>query len=309
MSSSSLPARFKYSVNAAVAFLRTVIVAGAFGLALPVTLSYAETASVADIQIAAAAGGSILPFRIHVPEAALVELRRRMRTTRRRDRETVDDESQGIRLSEIQALVHYWGSGYNALARQAPPGLLRIHQTMPVTIPANLVKGINGGDPAPTGPADPERQAYNALSTFFGINAAYGAVMVTRPQTIGYALADSPSGLAAWTYEKIAEWTDSDGHPERVISRDEILDDITLYWLTNTGASSSRFYWENNNNNFIAAAQKTNQIKVPVAITVFPHEIYRAGKLVTAGLSVAVLLSRSHEGRPFCRLGTTRALQ
>jgi hypothetical protein len=61
-----------------------------------------------------------------------------------------------------------------------------------------------------------------------------------------------------------------------VICRDEILDDITLYWLTNTGASSSRFYWENNNNNFSAAAQKTNQIKVPVAITVFPHEIYRA---------------------------------
>jgi pimeloyl-ACP methyl ester carboxylesterase len=101
-------------------------------------------------------------------------------------------------------------------------------------------------------------------------------MMVTRPQTVGYALTDSPSGLAAWTYEKIAEWTDSDGHPERVIGRDEILDDITLYWLTDTGASSSRFYWENNNNNFSAAAQKTNQIKVPVAITVFPHEIYRA---------------------------------
>jgi pimeloyl-ACP methyl ester carboxylesterase len=122
----------------------------------------------------------------------------------------------------------------------------------------------------------PELQAYNTLSTFFGRNAAYGAMMVTRPQTIGYDLADSPSGLAAFSYEKIAEWSGSDGHPERVIGRDEILDDITLYWLTNTGASSSRFYWENNNNNFSAAAQKTNQIKVPVAITVFPHEIYRA---------------------------------
>jgi len=164
----------------------------------------------------------------------------------------------------------------DALARQAPPGLLGIHLTMPATIPANLVEGINNGDPAPTGLTAAERQAYNTLSTFFGRNAAYGAVMVTRPQTIGYALTDSPSALAAWTYEKIAEWTDSDGHPERVISRDDILDDITLYWLTNTGASSSRFYWENNNNNFSAAAQKTNQIKVPVAITVFPHEIYRA---------------------------------
>ena len=164
----------------------------------------------------------------------------------------------------------------DALARQAPPGLLGIHLTMPATIPMNLVEGINNGDPAPDGLTNPELTAYNTLSSFFGRNAAYGAEMVTRPQTIGYSLSDSPSGLAAWTYEKIAEWSDSDGRPESVIGRDEILDDITLYWLTNTGASSSRFYWENNNNNFSAAAQKTNQIKVPVAITVFPHEIYRA---------------------------------
>jgi pimeloyl-ACP methyl ester carboxylesterase len=164
----------------------------------------------------------------------------------------------------------------DALARQAPPGLLGIHLTMPATIPANLLKGINSGDPAPTGLTASELRAYNALSTFFGRNAAYGAMMVTRPETIGYDLADSPGGLAAFTYEKIAEWSDSDGHPDRVIGRDEILDDITLYWLTNTGASSSRFYWENSNNNFSAAAQKTGQIKVPVAITVFPHEIYRA---------------------------------
>ncbi len=76
-------------------------------------------------------------------------------------------------------------------------------------------------------------------------------------------------------YEKFAAWTDSDGKPERVLSRDEMLDDISLYWLTNTGASSARFYWENNNNNFSATAQKTTDIKVPVAITVFPKEIYR----------------------------------
>jgi pimeloyl-ACP methyl ester carboxylesterase len=164
----------------------------------------------------------------------------------------------------------------DALARQAPAGLLGIHLTMPATIPPNLVKGINAGDPAPPELSTPELRAYNALSTFFGRNAAYGGMMVTRPQTIGYSLADSPSGLAAWTYEKIAEWSGNDGHPESVIGRDEILDDITLYWVTNTGASSSRFYWENNNNNFSAAAQKTNEIKVPVAITVFPHEIYRA---------------------------------
>jgi len=391
--------------------IRRVAVA-AFGLASLATCSYAQTATSADASViaphaaippAAVEDKSIRPFRVNVPETVLVDLRQRLAATRWPDKETVNDESQGIRLAEVQALVYYWGNGYNwrnieaklnalpqfvttidgvdiqfihvrsresnalplilthgwpgspleflkvigpltdpvayggraqdafdvvipaipgygfsgkptdlgwnpdrvarawdvlmkrlgynryvsqggdhgsvisdALARQAPPGLLGIHITMPATIPANLVNGINSGDPAPTELTAPEQLAYNTLSTFFGRNAAYGAVMVTRPQTIGYALADSPGSLAAWTYEKFAEWTDSDGHPERVIGRDEMLDDITLYWLTNTGASSSRFYWENNNNNFSAAAQKTNQIKVPVAITVFPHEIYRA---------------------------------
>ncbi len=166
----------------------------------------------------------------------------------------------------------------DALGRLAPPGLLGIHLNMPATVPPELVKPINSGEPAPAGLSGPERTAYNSLSTFFGRNAAYGAMMVTRPQTIGYLLADSPSGTAAWMYEKFAAWTDSDGKPERVLSRDEMLDDISLYWLTDTGASSSRFYWENNNNNFSAVAQKTADIKVPVAITVFPHEIYQAPK-------------------------------
>ncbi|WP_428483056.1 epoxide hydrolase family protein [Sinorhizobium meliloti] len=164
----------------------------------------------------------------------------------------------------------------DALARQAPKGLLGIHLNMPATVPGELMKGINAGDPAPVSLSQPEREAYQSLSTFFGRNAAYGAMMVTRPQTIGYSLADSPSGLAAWIYEKFVQWSDSNGVPENVLSRDEMLNDITLYWLTNVGASSSRFYWENNNNNFSSDAQKTKDIKVPVAITVFPKEIYKA---------------------------------
>jgi len=164
----------------------------------------------------------------------------------------------------------------DALARQAPSGLLGIHLTMPATIPSDLVKPINAGDPAPTRLSEDESNAYRALSTFFGKNAAYGGMMVTRPQTTGYLLSDSPSALAAFLYEKIAEWSESDLHPENVIGRDAILDDISLYWLTNTGASSSRFYWENNNNNFSSDHQKTKDIKVPVAISVFPHEIYQA---------------------------------
>jgi pimeloyl-ACP methyl ester carboxylesterase len=346
---------------------------------------------------------SIRPFHVHVPQAQLDDLRRRIAQTRWPDKETVSDESQGIQLAQVQSLVRYWGTGYDwrrleaqlnalpefvttidgvdiqfihvrsrephamplilthgwpgspleflkaigpltdpvahggraedafdvvipaipgygfsgrpttvgwgpervasawdtlmkrlgythyvsqggdhgsvisdALARQAPPGLLGIHLNMPATIPPELVKPINAGDPAPAGLAPAERTAYETLSHFFGRNAAYGAMMVTRPQTVGYSLNDSPSGMAAWMYEKIVEWTDSNGQPERVLSRDEILDDITLYWLTNTSASAARFYWENNNNNFSAAAQKTREIKVPVAITVFPGEIYRA---------------------------------
>jgi len=164
----------------------------------------------------------------------------------------------------------------DALARQAPSGLRAIHLNMPATVPGDVMKSILAGDAPPASLTPPEKQAFQSLSSFFGRNAAYGAMMVTRPQTVGYSLADSPSGLAAWTYEKIAEWSDSGGVPERVLSRDEILNDITLYWLTNTGASSSRFYWENNNNNFSADAQKTRDIKVPVAISVFPHEIYQA---------------------------------
>ncbi len=164
----------------------------------------------------------------------------------------------------------------DALARQNPSGLLGIHLNMPATVPGELMKGINAGDPAPSSLSQDEKDAYQSLSTFFGRNAAYGAMMVTRPQTIGYSLSDSPSGLASFIYEKFAQWSDSGGVPENVLSRDDMLNDITLYWLNNVGASSSRFYWENNNNNFSSDTQKTRDIRVPVAITAFPKEIYKA---------------------------------
>lgn len=390
-------------------FLVASLLVMASTVALSVPCHFAQAASVAVSQSRAGKGDtSIRPFNIHVPEAELADLRRRIAETRWPDRETVGDASQGVQLATMQALLKYWGNDYDwrkveaklnalpefvttidgvdiqfihvrsrepnamplilthgwpgsplefintigpltdpvahggratdafdvvipaipgygfsgkptelgwnpdrvakawdvlmkrlgythyvsqggdhgsvisdALARQAPKGLLGIHLNMPATIPANLVTGINTGAPAPANLSADERRAYNQLSTFFGRNAAYGAMMVTRPQTIGYALSDSPAALASFTYEKIAEWTDSNGHPERVLSRDQILDDLTLYWVTNTGAASSRFYWENNNN-FSAEAQKTATIKVPVAVTVFPGEIYRAPKSWTS---------------------------
>lgn len=166
----------------------------------------------------------------------------------------------------------------DAMARQAPAGLLGIHVNMPPTVPPDVAKALKNGDPAPAGLSAEEKFAFDQLDTFYKKGSAYAAMMVTRPQTLDYALTDSPAGLAAWFYEKFAAWSDSGGDPERVLTKDEMLDDITLYWLTNTAASAARFYWENNNNNFNAADQKTADIKIPVAVTVFPGEIYRAPK-------------------------------
>jgi pimeloyl-ACP methyl ester carboxylesterase len=95
-------------------------------------------------------------------------------------------------------------------------------------------------------------------------------MMVTRPQTLGYGLADSPAGQAAWMYDKFAAWTQSGGEPQRVLTLDDMLDDISLYWLTDSATSAAQLYWENNANNFNAV-----DISLPAAITVFPGEIYR----------------------------------
>ncbi len=348
---------------------------------------------------------AIRPFRINVPEEALVDLRRRVTATRWPDRETVTDRSQGAQLAKIQELVRYWGTDYdwrkveaqlnalpqflteidgldihflhvrsrhpNALpliithgwpgsilellkvigpltdptahggraedafdlvipsmpgygfsgkpqgtgwnpdrmacawdelmrrlgytryvsqggdwgsvvsdvmARQAPAGLLGIHVNMPATVPPEVAKALKDGDPAPSGLSAEEKAAFEQLDALYTKGSGYAAMMVTRPQTLGYSLADSPGGLAAWFYDKFADWTDSGGDAEKALTRDEMLDDITLYWLTNTTASSAQLYWENNNNNFNAVEQKTADISIPVAVTVFPGEIYRAPK-------------------------------
>jgi pimeloyl-ACP methyl ester carboxylesterase len=158
------------------------------------------------------------------------------------------------------------------MALQHVPGLLGIHLNMPAVVPADIAKTLAAGDPAPAGLSAKERGAFDQLAAFYRDNSAYAAMMNTRPQTIGYSLVDSPVGMAAWMYEKIAQWTYSNGQPERVLGRDAILDDISLYWLTGTGASAARIYWEDHTNNFNARGI----IDLPVAVSVFPGEIFRA---------------------------------
>jgi pimeloyl-ACP methyl ester carboxylesterase len=165
-----------------------------------------------------------------------------------------------------------WGAVISdAMALQAPEGLLGIHVNMPATVPPEIAKILAAGGPAPAGLLPEERVAFDGMDALYRRGSGYASVMVSRPQTLGYGLADSPVGLAAWFYDKFADWTYTDGHPERALTPDEMLDDITLYWLTNTGTSGARLYWENNANNFNAV-----DVSIPAAITVFPGEIYRA---------------------------------
>jgi pimeloyl-ACP methyl ester carboxylesterase len=165
-----------------------------------------------------------------------------------------------------------WGAPISsAMARQSSSGLLGIHINLPATVPAEVAMLLAAGGTAPAEFSKKERTAFNSLDTFFKKYRAYAAMMGTRPQTIGYALTDSPVGLAAWMYDY------NNAEPERLLSKDDMLDDVTLYWLTNTATSSARLYWETKGQSIVlAAAQKTDEISLPVAITVFPDEVYRA---------------------------------
>jgi pimeloyl-ACP methyl ester carboxylesterase len=353
-----------------------------------------------------AEGNAIRPFRISIPEAEVIDLRRRIAATRWPDRETVNDRSQGVQLAKLQELVRYWGTDYdwrraeaklnalpqfittidnvdihfihvrskhpNALpviithgwpgsvieqlkiidpltdptahggqaedafdvvipslpgygfsgkptgagwdpdhiarawaelmnrlgytryvaqggdwgspvssemARQAPTGLLGIHINLPATVPPEVGAALAAGGPTPAGISDKERAAFETLRTYARTgSSAYFTMLTARPQTVGYGMTDSPASLAAWVlvHPGFAQWTfgaDAKTSP----TRDDVLDNITLYWLTNSATSAGRLYWETGGRSAIqAAAWKTTEISLPVAITVFPEDVYRA---------------------------------
>jgi len=172
-----------------------------------------------------------------------------------------------------------WGAPISsAMARQGAAGLLGIHINLPATVPPEVAAALAAGGPPPAGISDQERATFDALMTYNKKgSSAYFAMLTARPQAVGYGTTDSPAGLAAWllVHPGFAQWTFGDD-PKQSPTKDQVLDDFTLYWLTNSATSAGRLYWENAGRNLVvAAAQQTDKIALPVAITVFPNDVYR----------------------------------
>jgi pimeloyl-ACP methyl ester carboxylesterase len=189
-----------------------------------------------------------------------------------------------------------WGAVVTDLmAKQEPPELLAIHTNMPGVVPLDVSMAIQSGGPPPMGMSGEEQATYEKLKGFFTASVAYALEMGTRPQAL-YGIADSPVGLAAWLIDHgggdtppsaasggdappaaaliaAARTPTGSGHPATELTRDDVLDNITFYWLTNSGVSSSRLYWENKLSFF-----DVKNVSIPTAVTVFPGEIYQTPK-------------------------------
>ena len=164
-----------------------------------------------------------------------------------------------------------WGTSISTLlGQQEPDHVVGVHLAPPLAPP----------DPATFDElTEGERSALEALQRSADQDSGYSTEHATRPQTIGYALVDSPAALCAWVTEKFWSWADHDGHLEKVISRDDLLDNLMLYWLPRTGASSARLYWESIRQvNQWSSGQVTETVSVPVGCSVFPRELQRPSR-------------------------------
>ncbi len=157
-----------------------------------------------------------------------------------------------------------WGSAVTAAVGQQDPGhLAGIHLNMPIVAPRSIdLEGLT----------EAEEVSLEERARFHQWETGYSNLQSTRPQTVGYGLVDSPAAQCAWIVEKFRAWTDCDGHPEHVLTRDELLDNVMLYWLPATGASSARLYWES----FRRA--NTEPVAVPTGCSIFPKEVLRMSR-------------------------------
>ena len=167
-----------------------------------------------------------------------------------------------------------WGNAVTEqMALLSPPELIGIHTNMPATVPDDINKAALAGSPAPSGLSDEEKHAYDQLAYFYKHGLGYANEMANRPQTL-YALADSPVGLAAWMLDHDADSMALisrvfDGKPEG-LTKEDVLDNVTFYWFTNTGASSARLYWESK-----LAFFAPKGVAIPTAVSAFPNELYQ----------------------------------
>jgi pimeloyl-ACP methyl ester carboxylesterase len=167
-------------------------------------------------------------------------------------------EHYGAQGGDWGAMVTTW------IGRVDTPGCIGLHINMPVA----------GPGPDQTADLTPrEIDALNGMKFYNDHDSGYSKQQSTRPQTIGYSLVDSPVGQMAWIVEKFFQWTDCDGHPENVLTRDELLDNVMLYWLTASGASSARLYWES-----FASSASAVPVTVPSGMSIFPKEIFRPSR-------------------------------
>ena len=180
-----------------------------------------------------------------------------------------------------------WGAAITTQMGRNRGHCAAIHLNMPIAYPPA------GGIADPT---EEEQLALAALTTHQRWGTGYSEQQSTRPQTVGYGLADSPVGQMAWIVEKFAAWMDCDGHPENVLSRDELLDNVMMYWATNSGASSARLYWES-----FKTLDATGRVELPTGIAAFPKEVLRVTtKLVRTDLQHHPLDDHAAR-RTFCR--------